>query len=84
MLLGLGKIESKEDLEKLSKEQLVGMFWFALENFNSVAEKLYNGSNEEVLEMIEDFRAMKKSMDLCEQELKESQTNVGMAIIDFN
>jgi hypothetical protein len=84
MLLGSGTIEKKEDLEKYTKEQLIGMFWFTLENINSLAEKLYHSSDEEVLKLVEEFRAMKKSMDLCKQELKESQTNVGTAIIDFN
>ena len=70
-LNSISKIESKEQLQEYSKEQLIDMFWNTLENNRSVIEFIVNSTDEQLLDYQKQWKWMKKFIDnnyqLCEE-----------------
>ena len=59
MLLGLEKIEKKEDLKKYTKEQLIEMFWERLEVDKDFMAFFLNANEKELLDKQQFARLIK-------------------------
>lgn len=61
MALGLINLNSKEDLEKLTKEQLVNLFISVQKQKDELIEKIINANKKELLELQKELKLVKEA-----------------------
>ena len=62
-LNSIDSIESKEQLQEYSKEQLIDMLWNTLENNRNVIEFIVNSTDEQLLDYQKQWKWMKKFIE---------------------
>ena len=62
-LNSIGSIESKEQLQEYSREQLIDMFWNTLENNRNFIEFIVNSTDEQLLDYQRQWKWMKKFIE---------------------
>ena len=60
-MLGLVNLNNKDDLEKLSKEQLAGLVISVQKQKDKLIERIINANESEVLELQKELKAVKEA-----------------------
>lgn len=62
-LNSIGSIESKEQLQEYSREQLIDMLWNTIENNRNIIEFIVNSTDEQLLDYQRQWKWMKKFIE---------------------